>query len=300
MKNPLQNMIDLFTNGLLETQNLQISNENFLDEIICNERLFSSSFKNASLLNLNFTNVDFGSSFFQNCIFDRTSLQEAEFKNCSLINCRIRNCNLSKVDFTETTFDKCCFEKIEKGSLVKGWFESCHFLETNFNGFEKVTLIQTAVVDSKFSKFNKSIEFKGEFFLIDILSYFERLQTSHPIATYFSDGSFKSYVIFPYVELKKRFEKYWCIEIAIAEQLYTFPYPFGFPKSFLCSQHKNDLRLKVRLIQSLVVKDQKKTFDLEELFNQVSVSSSRMVQIKKEFGKLLKELVQQKLIQPEL
>ena len=123
---------------------------------------------------MNFTNVDFGSSFFQkclfkNCIFDGTSLQEAEFKNCSLINCQIRNCNLSKVDFTETTFDKCCFEKIEKGSLVKGWFESWYFLETNFNGFEGMSLIQTAVVDSKFSKFNKSIEFKGEFFLIDIL-----------------------------------------------------------------------------------------------------------------------------------
>ena len=29
--------------------------------------------------------------------------------------------------------------------------------------------IQTAVVDSKFSKFNKSIEFKVEFFLINIL-----------------------------------------------------------------------------------------------------------------------------------
>jgi len=30
-------------------------------------------------------------------------------------------------------------------------------------------LIQTAVADSKFFKFNKSIEFKEEFFLIDIL-----------------------------------------------------------------------------------------------------------------------------------
>jgi len=167
-------MIDSYKNGLLETQNLQIIDENFSDEIIRNECLFSSTFKNSSLLNLNFTNVDFGSSFFQkcffkNCIFDCTSLQEAEFKNCSLRNCQIKNCNLSRVDFTETTFDKCCFEKIEKGSLVKAWFESCHFLDTNFKGFEGMPLIQTAGVDSKFSKFNKSIEFEGEFFLIDIL-----------------------------------------------------------------------------------------------------------------------------------
>ena len=67
------------------------------------------------------------------------------------------------------TFDKCCFAKVEKGSLVKGWFKSCDVFDTDFKGFEERALIQTAVVDSKFSKFNKSIEFKGEFFLIDIV-----------------------------------------------------------------------------------------------------------------------------------
>ena len=95
--------------------------------------------------------------------------QDAQFENCNLRNCQIKNSNLTRVDFTETTFDKCCFEKVEKGSLVKGWFESCDFFDTDFKGFEGMSLIQTAVVDSKFSKFNKSIEFKGEFFLIDIL-----------------------------------------------------------------------------------------------------------------------------------
>ena len=175
MNKSLQNIIDRYKNGLLETQNLQISNEKFLTEIIYDERLDSSSFKNLSLINLNFTNIDFESSFFKeclfkNCIFESTSLQDAEFENCNLINCQIKNCNLTRVDFTETTFDKCCFEKVEKGCLVKGWFEACDFLATNFKGFEGMSLIQAAVIDSKFSKFNKSIEFKGEFFLIDILN----------------------------------------------------------------------------------------------------------------------------------
>ena len=174
MNKLLQNMIDSYKNGLLEPRNLQISNKNFSTEAICGERLNSSSFKNLSFLNLNFNNVDFASSFFyecsfKNCIFDITSFQDAEFENCNLINCQIRNCNLTRVDFTEMIFDKCCFEKVEKGCLVKGWFESCNFLDTNFKGFEGLSLIQTTVVDSKFSKFNKSIEFKGEFFLIDIL-----------------------------------------------------------------------------------------------------------------------------------
>lgn len=174
MNKSLQNMIDHYNDGLLETRNLQISNEKFLGEIICDERLNSSSFRNLSLINVNFTNIDFESSFFKeclfkNCIFESISFQDAEFENCNLRSCQIKNSNLTRVDFTEMTFDKCCFEKVEKGSLVKGWFESCNFFATDFQGFEPMSLIQTAVVNSKFSKFNKSIEFKGEFFLIDIL-----------------------------------------------------------------------------------------------------------------------------------
>jgi len=179
-------MIDRYKNGLLETQNLQISNENLSDETICNEFLYSSTFKNLSLINLNFTDVNFESSFFKeclfkDCIFDSTSLSDAKFKNCTLTNCHLKNCNLSEVDFTETTFDKCCFERTTKGSLIKACFESCHFLETNFNGFEGASLIQTVVVDSKFSNSQTSIEFKGDFFLIHILQPVSDLMGVTPI-----------------------------------------------------------------------------------------------------------------------
>ena len=169
MNNQLKNIIDQYKNSQLKVRNKSFSAETILDEFIG-----LSSFTNVNFLDLNLTNVDFDSSFFKeclfkNCIFESTSLQDAEFENCNLINCQIKNCNLTRVDFTETTFNKCCFEKVEKGCLVKSWFESCNFLATNFKGFEGMSLIQAAVVDSKFSKFNKSIEFKGEFFLTDIL-----------------------------------------------------------------------------------------------------------------------------------
>lgn len=174
MNKSLQSIIDHYKNGQIETRNLQVKNEKFLTEVIRDERLVSSSFKNLRLINLNFTNVNFNSSFFteclfENCIFEGGSLQDAEFENCKMINCQITNCNLTRVDFTETTFNKCCFEKVKKGCLVKAWFESCDFINTNFKDFEGMPLVQTAVVDSTFSKFDKSIEFKGEFFLTDIL-----------------------------------------------------------------------------------------------------------------------------------
>jgi|AntRauMFilla1563_2_1112583.scaffolds.fasta_scaffold01250_7 uncharacterized protein YjbI with pentapeptide repeats len=152
MNKLLQNIIDNFNDGLVETRNLQISNENFFTETIHDQNLDSSCFKNLSF---------FEKCLFKNCIFDSVSFQDAGFENCSLINCQIKNCNLIRIDFTETTFDKSCFEKVEQGCLVKGWFELCEFIDTNFKGFAGMPITQTAVVDSKFSKFNKSIEFKG-------------------------------------------------------------------------------------------------------------------------------------------
>ena len=69
----------------------------------------------------------------------------------------------------------------------------------------------------------------------------------------FSDGAFRSYVSFPYVDSNNTFRNSWVIEVFVVEELFNFSYPFVFPKSFLCGGHKNDLRLKLLLIQSLSI-----------------------------------------------
>ena len=170
MNQQLQKLIHAHKNK----QNLKIKNQIFLNEIIKDEQLIIPYFEKSNFTNINFINIRFESSFFnqcsfENCKFDNISLRNAQFESCNLINCNLINCNLRQVDFTRTTFDKCEFKKLENGSLLQGWFESCHFIETNFNDFDAISLIQTALVDSKFTKFQKSIEFKGEFFLLDIL-----------------------------------------------------------------------------------------------------------------------------------
>lgn len=90
------------------------------------------------------------------------------------------------------------------------------------------------------------------------------------------------------------------IEILLAEELFCFPYPFRLPKSFLRSGSKNDLRLKVRLIKSLAVNEQKKILDLEEFFNAINVRNDSLIQIKKNLIQLLIELVENKIIQNEV
>jgi len=128
-----------------------------------------------------------------------------------------------------------------------------------------------------------------------LILYFKKLQKLDPILKEFSDGAFRSYVSFPYVDSNNPFSNSWVIEVFIVEELFSFSYPFVFPKSFLCGEHKNDFRLKLLLIQSLSVKDQQKKLDIQEFFERVPVSNSRMVKMKEKLIQLLQELVEKKV-----
>ena len=133
-----------------------------------------------------------------------------------------------------------------------------------------------------------------------LILYFYQLQKLDPIVKVFSDRAFRSYVCFPYVKCNNPSGKSWVVEVLVAEELFSFPYPFQLPKSFLRSGSKNDLRLKVCLMKSLAVSDQKKRLDLEEFFNTINVGNNPLIQIKKNIIQLLSELVENKIIQNEV
>ena len=133
-----------------------------------------------------------------------------------------------------------------------------------------------------------------------LILYFYQLQKLDPIVKVFSDKAFRSYVCFPYVKCNNPSGKSWVVEVLVAEELFSFPYPFQLPKSFLRSESKNDLRLKVRLMKSLAVSDQKKRLGLEEFFNTINVRNDPLIQIKKNIIQLLSELVENKIIRNEV
>ena len=178
MVETLKNLINCYNKNLLKTPNLQIiektfSNEiiTFPDEMIVDSTFYFSSFKNSCLTNIKFTNVSFESSFFEgcfleNCVFDNTILTSMECENCTLKNCLLINCNLNESSFTETIFDECQFQGL---CLAEAWFESYHFIKTSFTDFNRAQVGSAILINSKFSNYNKSIEFKGDFYLGDIL-----------------------------------------------------------------------------------------------------------------------------------
>ena len=100
-----------------------------------------------------------------------------------------------------------------------------------------------------------------------LILYFYELQKLGPIVKVFSNKAFQSYVCLPYVGCENPSGTSWVIEVFIAEELFCFPYPFHLPKSFLRSTSKNDLRLKIRFMKSLVTSKREKTLDLKEFFN---------------------------------
>ena len=133
-----------------------------------------------------------------------------------------------------------------------------------------------------------------------LIFYFFQLQKLDPIVKVFSNRAFRSYVCFPYVDCDNPSGKSWIIEVLAAEELFCFPYPFELPKSFLRSANKNDLRLKVRIMKSLAVSEQKKTLDLEEFFNPINFRNNDLIQIKKRIIQLLNELVETQIIRNEV
>jgi len=128
-----------------------------------------------------------------------------------------------------------------------------------------------------------------------LIFYFYQLQKLDPIGKVFSNRAFRSYVCFPYVECQNPSGNSWVIKVLAAEELFWFPYPFQLPKSFLISTHKNDLRLKLRLMKSLAVREPEKRLDLDEFFKRVNVPNKQLIQIKKSIIQLINELVENQI-----
>jgi hypothetical protein len=152
---------------------------------------------------------------------------------------------------------------------------------------------------SKFVKFT-GIQISNKPVRKKLIGYFKQLHKLDAIVKEFSDGAFRSYVCFLYVECENPSGKAWVVEVFAAEELFWFPYPFQLPKSFLIASQKNDLRLKVLFMKSLAVSGQEKVLDLEEFFNTINVQNNQLIKIKKSMIQLLKELVKDKIIHNQL
>lgn len=111
-----------------------------------------------------------------------------------------------------------------------------------------------------------------------VLEFLKSLQEIKPFIQKFSDSSFRSSIMFPYLKLEKQ-GKAWIVKMATGEELYFYNYPFTFSSSFLHYRNKHDLQVKLKLIESISVTDLEKRFYIEEFLNQFSISNKKRTKI---------------------
>ena len=112
----------------------------------------------------------------------------------------------------------------------------------------------------------------------------------------FSTESFRSIVIFPYLEVRK--EKSWNVELAIAEKVYFYKYPFYFPQEFLTYDDVYDLRAKIFFLLSFSTTKLNKEFQIQKVFDKVGISRQKMTRLKKSIVIIFEDAQDLKLIEP--
>lgn len=122
------------------------------------------------------------------------------------------------------------------------------------------------------------------------------LQGLNPVVKYFSSYEFRTYVIFPTIEVEKE-GKFLVVKMDMAKQLFCYDYPFVLPKSFLVYRNKHELQVKLELLKSISSTSIKKEFHTEIFFNQFSISNQKLSKIKKFFLKSFQDL--EEFLKPE-
>ena len=99
------------------------------------------------------------------------------------------------------------------------------------------------------------------------------------MVTNFSETSFRSSVLFLYLEQEKE-GKFWVVRISIAEELYFYQYPFSFPNYFLFYKGKYDMEVKFEFLKSMSRVSLEKKFSVKSLLDRFSISNKNRTKIK--------------------
>jgi hypothetical protein len=131
-------------------------------------------------------------------------------------------------------------------------------------------------------KFNDFLEFiganKNYYQVQKVEKFLKSLQTLPPMLSTISNICFQSVNIFPYIKVFKK--KSWYGQLAIAEELYLYNYPFYFPKAFLNYQNKYQFQAQLSFLLAFSVLAIEKVFDVEEFLDQFYISNSNLRKVR--------------------
>lgn len=135
------------------------------------------------------------------------------------------------------------------------------------------------IISFKFTDFLEFIGTNKNHYQVEKLGKFLKyLQTLPPMLSTISNTCFQSVNIFPYLKVFKK--KSWYVQLAIAEELYFYKFPFYFPKAFLNYQNKYQFQAQLSFLLAFSVLDIEKVFDAEKFLDQFDISNSNLRKVR--------------------
>lgn len=115
---------------------------------------------------------------------------------------------------------------------------------------------------------------KNHYQLQKLGKFLKYLQTLPPMMTTISNLCFQNVNIFPYLKLFKK--KSWYVQLAIAEELYFYKFPFYFPEPFLNYHNKYQFQVQFTFLLVFSVREIDKVFHVQQFLDQFSISNSNL------------------------
>ena len=88
------------------------------------------------------------------------------------------------------------------------------------------------------------------------------------------------------------------VELAIAEKVYFYKYPFYLPQEFLTYDDVYDLRAKIFFLLSFSTTKLNKEFQIQKVFDKVGISRQKMTRLRKSIVRIFEDAQDLKLIEP--
>lgn len=189
-------------------------------------------------------------------------------------------------------------ETLEKQKFLYQLLQLLSYIRTRESSVNWISNENYRMISFRVSEF---LEFLGKkktnyYQIRKVVDFLKSLQRLPPVLEDFSTESFRSILIFPYLEVRK--EKSWKVELAIAEKVYFYRYPFYFPQNFLTYGDVYDLRAKIFFLLSFSTTELNKEFQIQEVFDQVGISRQKMTKLRKSILIIFEDALDSKLIEP--
>ena len=211
---------------------------------------------------------------------------------------KIRSVEMSENWLLTTYVQNIHFDELKNQEFFYRLFQLLSYIKIQESSVYWISNERYRIISFRVSEF---LEFIGKektnyYQIRKLVDFLESLQTLPPIRQYFSDRGFRSALIFPYLEVRRK--KSWCVELAVSERLYFYQYPFSFPKNFLICNQKYQLRVQLFFLQSFSISSLKKEFQIEKFFQTFSVSNSKIKDLRNYMIQLFASLESSKRIEP--